>query len=328
MSNEIKLPGGVQDIGWRIGPLLYTPGLRTDMAEKFARYSSSGLKSAAVCLEDTVRDDMVAAAEKNAVSEIKRFAEEYPRSELNIFIRVREPSQIGRLSRMLGDIPRVMKGFIIPKIDDVTVEDYLPALDIIRGAGLRLMPILENTSLLDISGRERRIGSLRDTLLSMEDCIANVRLGGNDLCNGLGVLCPVNRTIYDIPPIAGLLSDLAAALTPYFIVSAPVWNYFGEKGGAWQQGLEREMETDRLMGFVGKTIIHPCQIAPALEGMKVTRNEYEDALAVVSSKDSEIQVIKRGAESGFRMYEAKVHTKWAEKILRLGDIYGIREEHV
>lgn len=326
MSLEISVPGSICELGYRIGPLLYTPGLRTDIAEKIAEYSRLGLKSAAVCLEDTVRDDLVEAAEKNAAWEIKRFAREYPDSDVNIFIRVRKPSQIGSLADIPG-LAGIIKGFIIPKIDDITIRDYMAAADTVRGAGLCLMPILENPSLLDICGREKRLGSLRESLLSMSDCIANVRLGGNDLCSGLGIVSPVSRTIYDIPPIAGLLSDIAAALTPHFIVSAPVWNYFGgDKGGAWRAGMERELETDRLMGFVGKTIIHPCQIAPAMEAMKVSRQDYSDALAVVASKDNEIQVIKGGSSDGSRMLEAKVHMKWAEKILRLGKIYGIKGE--
>ncbi|MCM1578071.1 MAG: HpcH/HpaI aldolase/citrate lyase family protein [Ruminococcus sp.] len=329
MSKEIKEQSTAEYLKYRIGPLLYTPGLRTDIAEKMARYKKAGLMSFAVCLEDTVRDDMVAAAEKNTMEQVKIYLDKYGDDKnsggcpLNVFIRVREPSQIGRISRALGSYEKGIRGYIIPKIDDETVIPYMAEAGRLRERGQVIMPIIENPSLLDMAKRGYRLGSLRESLLEIADIVANVRVGGNDFCNALGVTAPINRTVYDIPPIAGLLSDIAVTFTPHFAVSAPVWNYFGDSAGvSWKEGFRREMELDRLTGFVGKTIIHPCQIAPALENMKQSPEDHRDALAIIASADSEIQVLK--SSDGSRMYETKVHTKWARQVVSMAEIYGVR----
>ena len=56
------------------GPLLYMPALRTDIAQKLSK-GLTGLRSAAVCLEDTIRDDMVEAAEENLLAQLHILAE-------------------------------------------------------------------------------------------------------------------------------------------------------------------------------------------------------------------------------------------------------------
>lgn len=328
MYGKIKGGTGAADmLRYRIGPLLYTPGLRKDIAEKLAEYEKIGLKSAAICLEDTVRDDMVEIAESNTVNEIKRYISQRGEEDggLNIFIRIREPGQIRRISALLGEYCGGISGYIIPKIDDDTIVPYMAETERLREDNHCIMPIIENSSLTDIRKRGDRLCRLRDMLLEIADIVANVRVGGNDFCNALGVNAPIERTVYDIPPIAGILSDIAVTFTPHFTVSAPVWNYFGNsRGFDWKEGFRREMEIDRLMGFVGKTVIHPCQIAHALENMKVSRRDYEDALAITASADDEIQVIKSPDDS--RMYETKVHTKWARQVLSMAEIYGVRQE--
>ncbi len=326
MSEEIKWGAGAAEyLKYRIGPLLYTPGLRKDIAQKLAEYKKIGLKSAAICLEDTVRDDMVEIAQKNTVEEIKKYLSLNSDNDLNIFIRVRDPGQIGKISDALGDDVHGIRGYILPKIDDETIVPYMAEAERLRADGHTIMPIIENPSLLDMSRRGHRLGSLRESLIKIADLIANVRVGGNDFCNALGVTAPIDRTVYDIPPIAGLLSDIAVTFTPHFAVSAPVWNYFGNSGGiSWEEGFKRETELDKLTGFVGKTIIHPCQIAPALESMKQSPKDQRDALAIIASADSEIQVLK--SPDGSRMYETKVHTRWAKLVLCMAEIYGVRQE--
>lgn len=326
MSEEIKWGAGAAEyLKYRIGPLLYTPGLRKDIAEKLAEYKKMGLKSAAICLEDTVRDDMVEIAQRNTTREIKKYLSLNEGDDLNIFIRVREPGQIGKISDSLGNDVHGIRGYILPKIDDETIVPYMAEAERLRADGHTVMPIIENPSLLDMNRRGHRLGSLRESLFKIADLVTNVRVGGNDFCNALGVTAPIDRTVYDIPPIAGLLSDIAVTFTPYFAVSAPVWNYFGNSGGiSWEEGFRRETELDKLTGFVGKTIIHPCQIAPALESMKQSPKDHRDALAIIASADSEIQVLK--SPDGSRMYETKVHTKWAKQVIGMAEIYGVRQE--
>lgn len=310
---------------YSVGPLLYSPALLTGFPEKLRRFGEMGLRTAAFCLEDTIRDDMVEQAEENLVKEIKEIFSQKDGVLPRIFIRVRAPSQMSRLSLLLGESFDIVSGFILPKIDDETVCSYLEALSdplLEREKPLYIMPIIENPSLAGLSSRYYKLERLKERLMPYRERIIGVRTGGNDFCKAFSLRSDINTTIYDLLPVAHLLSDIAAVFCGEFTVSAPVWNYFEGGGRDWLSGLKREMKQDRDIGFIGKTIIHPCQLAPVNEFMKVSREDHNDARLIASS-DGEIQVVK--SADGSRMYEKKIHSGWAEKILRLGEIYGIEE---
>ncbi len=313
----------VKKTGYAVGPLLYMPALRTDIAEKLHLLKKSGLLSAAVCLEDTIRNDMVGKAEQNLALTLKSLCNSIsagkisPLSLPEIFIRVRAPEQLHILTEMCGESLKICGGFIFPKIDDETISPYLEQADKLKSCPC-FMPIIENPSFLHPYKRGEKLERLREKLMPCRDKVLNIRVGGNDLCSSAGLHTDVYHTIYDAAPVAAVLSDICAVFSSEFTVSAPVWNYFG--GEYWQEGMKREMEADKLYGFVGKTIIHPNQIAPALENMMVSPEDHKAAQLILNN-DNEIQVLK----SSGRMYENKVHSLWAEKILALGEIYGVRE---
>ena len=60
------------------------------------------------------------------------------------------------------------------------------------------------------------------------------------------------------------------------------------------------------------------------EGLKVSKEDYEDAKEIVQWKNTELAVGK--SNNGQRMNEVKVHLKWAEKIMILAEIYGVKGE--
>ncbi|MCI7768176.1 MAG: HpcH/HpaI aldolase/citrate lyase family protein [Oscillospiraceae bacterium] len=309
---------------YSVGPLLYMPALRTDIAEKLSS-GFEGLRSAAICLEDTIRDDMVEAAEENLLSQLSLLAENRPEKLPMIFIRIRSGEQLLRLSEMPSSSFELITGFILPKIDDITFGEYIPHLEKVfaKKSSLYIMPIIENPSFLRLSTRYDKLERLFDMLMAMRDRVLNVRIGGNDFCRALGLCGDITQTIYDILPVGQLISDIAAVFAGEFTVSAPVWNYF--KGGdpRWREGMEREMKTDRSIGLVGKTVIHPSQIEAVNKAMAVSRNDYADARLIMENS-GEVQVIK--SSDGGRMYENKIHSGWAERILALAEIYGISEE--
>jgi citrate lyase beta subunit len=103
-----------------------------------------------------------------------------------------------------------------------------------------------------------------------------------------------------------------------------VWEYFGpECDGKWDVGLAKELELDRLNGFIGKTAIHPSQLPLIHESMKVKKSDYDDAMKILDWNNGSLGVAK--SEDGSRMNEVKVHGKWAGKIAVLGEIYGVKE---
>lgn len=309
---------------YSVGPLLYMPALRTDIARKL-KDGFEGLRSAAICLEDTIRDDMVKAAEDNLLSQLEILANDRPEKLPMIFIRVRSSEQLERLSEMPESSFELITGFILPKIDDLTFTEYIPCLKRVfeKKSSLFIMPIIENPSFLRLSTRYSKLERLFDLLMQMRDRVLNVRIGGNDFCRALDLRADIHSTVYDILPIGRLISDIAAVFAGEFTVSAPVWNYFEGGDPCWKQGMLREMSIDRSIGLVGKTVIHPSQISVVNCAMAVSRQDHNDARLILENSGA-VQVIK--STDGGRMYENKVHSGWAEKILALADVYGISEE--
>lgn len=320
VSNKFSVK---KELELKVGPLLYMPALKEDISSKLISLRKSGLLSAALCLEDTIRDDMVEKAEDNLSKELKSIYESLCAGETAeedlpmIFVRVRSASQIKKLIKKCGEPFDIISGLILPKIDDITIIPYLEALSKTENA-YPIMPIIENPSLLNPARRQKKLDCLYKTLSAVIDRIINIRVGGNDFSNAVGLCSDIDHTIYDLLPVSALLSDICAFFSPDFTVSAPVWNYF--EGERWERMMIKEMEIDKCCGFFGKTIIHPNQISVALEGMKVLESEYIAAKKLLSS-DGEIQVIK----SGGRMYENKVHSGWAEKVLNIARIYGVKQ---
>ena len=66
----------------------------------------------------------------------------------------------------------------------------------------------------------------------------------------------MDRTIYDLGPVAAILLDIVTAFGTEYVVSGPVWEYYA--GPGWEEGLRRELELDLLNGFTGKTVIPFC----------------------------------------------------------------------
>ncbi|MGN1102373.1 MAG: HpcH/HpaI aldolase/citrate lyase family protein, partial [Huintestinicola sp.] len=222
---------------YSVGPLLYMPALRTDIARKLSE-GFTGLRSAAICLEDTIRDDMVEAAEDNLLSQLSILADDRPEKLPMIFIRVRSGEQLERLSRMPENSFDLITGFILPKIDDETFSEYVPYLNraFERKSSLFIMPIIENPSFLRLSSRYSKLERLFDRLMDMRDRILNIRIGGNDFCRALNLRADIRSTVYDILPVGQLISDIAAVFAGEFTVSAPVWNYFEGGNPRWEEG--------------------------------------------------------------------------------------------
>ena len=61
------------------------------------------------------------------------------------------------------------------------------------------------------------------------------------------------------------------------MVSGVVWEYFNGTTQKWKIGMRKELQLDRLNGFIGKTVIHPNQIPIVNESLKVRNTDLEDA---------------------------------------------------
>ena len=317
-------------ISYTVGGLLYAPAINTGIAAKIAQGAYPCLTSIAFCLEDSIMDCALPQAEQSLLDTLAAIDEQVPDERMPLlFVRVRTPQHLRHVHTLLGELGDMLTGYILPKFDTSNGGEYaeiITELNRGREEPLYIMPILESRAVADRQRRLQELYAIRGILATVQPYVLNVRVGGNDFSSIYGLRRPVDRTVYEIGVIRDILVDISSIFSADYVVSAPVWEYFDTEGreGAWSEGLRRELELDRLNGFVGKTAIHPSQLPVIFESMKVSRADYEDAGKILGW-DNGVSGVAKSAD-GSRMNEVKCHQRWAERVKLLGAIYGVRED--
>lgn len=318
------------ELKYGVGALLYSPALNVTVAQSVIEGKFSRPYSLAICLEDSIADDSVAEAEKQLAETLQTIYNERNLRDIycpKIFIRVRSAEQIIRIFDSIGKMQEIVCGFVIPKYTVTNADSYNEAIIEINGKAKRkmyMMPILESQNIVDFSTRRKVLLELKELIDSVYEYVLNIRVGGNDFSNVFAARRHYDETIYDILPIANLLSDILTVFSREYVVSGPVWEFFSSDNGEWKSGLKQELKLDKVCGFVGKTVIHPNQIPVVNEAFKVSVKDYEDAKSILNWDRKGFQVGKSSA--GERMNEVKTHYNWAQKTLMLAKIYGITEK--
>lgn len=315
---------------YQVGGLLYTPAVNTGIAEKILDHAYPCLTSMAFCLEDSIRDEALAEAEETLKQTLSSLREkQIPRDQLPLlFVRVRTPRHLAHVHRLLGEESDILTGYILPKFDLTNCGQYVQIIQQInmgRSRSLYVMPILESKMIADLEKRTATLMSLKGMLDSIQEYVLNVRVGGNDFSNLYGLRRGVHQNIYQVGVIRDILVDIVNVFAVDYVVSGPVWEYFGtDENAPWAEGLRKELELDLLNGFIGKTCIHPCQLPIIFDSLKVRRADYEDAIHILGWRQRALGVEK--SADGSRMNEVKCHQKWALRIATMGKVYGIKED--
>ena len=84
--------------------------------------------------------------------------------------------------------------------------------------------------------------------------------------------------------------------------------------------MKKELNLDRLNGFIGKSAIHPSQLPYIFDSLKVDKSDLNDAEQILNWASDTHGV----AKSSSRMNELKCHYNWAERIKILSEIYGVK----
>lgn len=286
----------------QLGASLYVPANRPDLAMIAHGQKPRSVRSLIFCTEDALH-------ERDLEPALNRLAALLPELETGSalrFIRPRNPTVLRRLLRMNG-IERI-QGFVLPKIGPRTLSDWLRVWDDRHGHWL--MPILETPETFD----RRQMEVLRDGLddSGLRERVLCLRIGGSDLLNLLGIRRARGSTIYDTP-LRGVIADLACvfSLAGYFL-SAPVFERLD-----MPEVLAREVEADLQHGLVGKTAIHPTQVPVIEEEYRVSREDYEMAVAVLDPEAAAVFKL-RGT-----FCEPATHQRWAAGVLERVRVFGI-----
>lgn len=304
---------------------MYCPANNHGVASKLINGEIKGLTSICLCLEDSIADEGLKSAEQELGRTLRLIKECESKNLPLIFIRPRNPEHLARIYEQNRNYMSKVTGFVLPKFDLTNAYEYLTEIEKFNSENKHfyVMPTLESTTVADIQGRAERLCTIKKILDEHKECVLNVRVGGNDFANIFGLRRNVRQNVYQMGVIQSILTDVLNVFSRDYVVSGPVWEFFGEDAdGEWARGLKKELELDMLNGFIGKTVIHPTQIPIVLEGMKVDVKDYEDAKEIINWKSGVSGVAKSVSNS--RMNEVKTHTKWAKKICLLGDIYGVK----
>jgi citrate lyase beta subunit len=341
-----------------LGATLYSPAVRPALAEDVAKAARRGVASMVLCLEDSIADEDVPAAEANLVAQLTRaHAAHAAGVEVPLlFVRVRRAEQIGDLMSRLGAAAELVSGFVLPKFTATAGDALLGAVaDAEARTGHRLlaMPVIESRQAVYRETRTELLQEVARLLAKHRERVLAVRIGATDMSAAYGLRRPPDLTIYDIGPVAGVISDvvniLGRADGTGFVVTGPVWEYFsaGERMFKPQlrqspfeaqqaaplrqrlitsdlDGLIREVHLDKANGLIGKTVIHPSHVAAVHALSVVTHEEYCDASDILGWNGG-------GAMASVyanKMNEAKPHRAWAERLMLRARVFGVAAEGV
>lgn len=345
-------------LAYSLGATLYCPATRPNLYDDIYKMRDRGAGSLVLCLEDSVPDAALPAAEKNLQETLKKLAQ-LDQAELKalplLFIRVRTPRHFKHIIEMNRSSLDVLTGFVFPKfiaVDNVA-QNFISTLEEVnatRSRHLYFMPVLESPEIIYRESRQGVLTGIHRVIANHPDLLA-VRIGATDMSSVFGIRRTADFTVYDVDMMASAIGDIAnmfARAHEGTLVTGAVWEHFNAKRifkptlretpfaddkKLRQQLLTngddsfiREIQLDRMNGIQGKTIIHPSHIALVHSLYAVTHEEWSDAATVLSEENA-----TGGAVGSFyknKMNEIKPHFNWAQKTMHRASIFGVLEESV
>ena len=338
-----------------LGATMYMPATY-DFLNKILSDALPGLTSLVLDFEDALPKSNIELAEENVLHLLKEVGEALDAGTLSndavplIFCRVRNPFHFQMFAKRLQpEHLRALTGINFPKFNSENGNIYLETLRQLnesRGTIVYGMPILEDERIGFVESRIEELLSIRKILNENRDLVLHVRVGATDFSSLFGVRRGIDYTIYDIKPIADILSDVLNVFgrNNEYVISGPVWEYFrADKSMKFAplpahdiqeslirripiynsevDGLLREIIMDRANGFIGKTVIHPSHIKFVNTLYAVTKEEYEDAQQILGVADG----VAKSASSN-KMNEMAPHQSWAQRIALRAQAYGVIED--
>jgi len=284
-----------------LGASLYVPATHKDLQQIANGALLGDVRSLIFCTEDAVADSELGYALFNLSLALQQMT---LRPGQDRFVRVRSPDILKRVLDMPG--ADKLSGFVLPKITRHNFDAYFQQ---IRGTQHKLMPTLETAEVFD----ESEMKLFRQCLQApdVHEHILALRIGGNDLLALLGIRRPRSMTIYRTP-LGPVIARLVTTFLPYgFALTAPVFEHLDNPAL-----LAQEVHEDLAHGLVGKTAIHPSQVALIEQHYRVQHRDVEAALRIM---DGASPAVFKMNDS---MCEVATHRAWAHGVLEQARVFG------
>lgn len=290
-----------------MGASLYVPANHKDLMAVAEGERIGHARSLIFCTEDSVADSDLSWALFNLSVVLANMRTD---CHAERFVRVRNPDVMARVLAMPG--VDKLTGFVLPKSTCHNFDAYFRQ---VRDTGHLLMPTLETAEVFsDDEMREFRkvleAPGVRSRILAL-------RIGGNDLLALLGLRRPRGMTIYRTP-LGPVIARLVTIFRPYgFVLTAPVFEHLD-----LPELLDQEVLEDIAYGMVGKTAIHPSQIAPIEQHYRVKPHDLEAARAIL---DVDAPAVFKMHDS---MCEVATHRAWAQQMVDQSHVFGAHPHEV
>jgi citrate lyase beta subunit len=284
-----------------MGASLYVPANHKNLAEIANGAMLAHARSLIFCLEDAIADRELSWSLFNLSVALANMPGEIGAER---FVRVRNPEVMERVLAMPG--VDKLTGFVLPKVTRHNFETYFR---LVRDTGHLLMPTLETAEVF-CDSEMQQLRAVFDAP-GVRQRILCLRVGGNDLLALLGLRRPRSMTIYRTP-LGPVIARLVTTFRPYgFTLTAPVFEYLD-----LPELLDQEVLEDLAYGMVGKTAIHPTQIAPIEQHYKVRPQDLDVARAIL---DDASPAVFRMDDA---MCEVATHRAWAERLVEQSHRFG------
>lgn len=305
---------------YQLGASLYMPATRLDIWQVIKRDKLPTINSIIICLEDAVSHSDVELAltrlqallntwashvhSINAPSIHADIQTQQPTRPL-VFVRPRNPMMLQQLADF--DNIDLLDGFVMPKVDMYSLSNWRMACQNLSINQL-LMPTLETAALFNPHHNQELAIAFKE---AFSQPIFALRIGGNDLFAALRLRRPKDSIIYDTP-IGTLAYQLLGCFVPHgFYLTAPVFEYLDQPMLFMQ-----ELTRDVSLGLVGKTVIHPSQIALVQQAYCVPLSMLDEAQAILHSE------AKAVFKYNNTMLEPATHRAWAHEVINRADVFG------
>ena len=284
-----------------LGASLYVPANHKNLTAIANGDRLPHARSLIFCTEDAIADRELSWSLFNLSVVLANMRADIPAER---FVRVRNPEVMARVLDMAGS--EKLTGFVLPKVTRHNFETYFR---LVRDTGHVLMPTLETAEVF--SDSEMQMLRAVFEAPGVRHRILALRIGGNDLLALLGLRRPRGMTIYRTP-LGPVIARLVTTFRPYgFSLTAPVFEYLD-----LPELLDQEVLEDLAHGMVGKTAIHPTQIAPIEQHYKVRPQDLAVARAIL---DEASPAVFRMDDA---MCEVATHRAWAERLVEQSHRFG------
>lgn len=284
--------------------VLYMPGANPRAIEKAKTLPADGV---IIDLEDSVAPDVKVGARDAVAKAVK--AGGFGKRE--IFIRVNGPDTPWFPEDMDAAAHAAPHAILVPKISSPDQLELIGQrlLDMFASPKIRIWAMIETP--FAIFNAPLLAAAARDS----ETRLAGFVMGTNDLAKETRA-----RLVPGRAPMLSWLSDCVLAAHAYGIdILDGVYNDIADP-----EGFTAECVQGRDLGFDGKTLIHPNQIAAANAAFAPDAAEVERARAIIAAFDAPENAGKGAINLDGRMVE-RLHAEMARRTVRLAEAIAARQ---